>query len=640
MDHFNHEYKVRGGCPGDWIWVTSPMSGSLTPTFHQEMLNYHLSPSYEYQEPLWKKYKTSNACRMSVKGLGKALWFACSLFMKRYQRRKKAVILYGSMTGTSKSFASSFKGCMDQLFQTTVMPLNDNSLDLMKNMSRSGSAVFIITSTTGNGQPPNHAIGFKSALEDALASKKACLKDLHFSVLALGSSNYENFCSFGSFCDSAMTLLGGQRLTSLQFADEQKGQDKALMEWSKLSLMGSCQMLGVELTKQAQANWPFAATYKKLTSWTPHTFKVTNKAKDIKNLHGSSLDNVNLLSTVLVAKKALSPRYTLFTLGFPHNPSIRFEPGDHLYIFPENDPEYVETIKQGLVEAPLEDDVVVWNDCDIPPSTLTNALTAFLDLGSPLTPDLMMNFSQFASSQAEKKQIQDLCNEISFKKWRSKKPNVVNFMSCFPSLSIPAGYFVASMRKMMPRPYSVASISPQFARVGRQTIPVTDLLIETCEFETGPFSKLEKNSKLRRGVTSNYLIGMQIGQTFLTYQQGNGYFKVPKDPMQPIVLISAGSGIAPFRPFWQQRAFYYMPNSTAWLYFGCRDKSEDLFAEETKSIVQRKVAFSRMDGQQKTYVQDLLEQDSAQVFDLMMNKNANFFICGKVIFHAEQNLVN
>ena len=38
MDHMAAEYKIRGGCPADWVWLVPPMSGSLVPTFHQEML--------------------------------------------------------------------------------------------------------------------------------------------------------------------------------------------------------------------------------------------------------------------------------------------------------------------------------------------------------------------------------------------------------------------------------------------------------------------------------------------------------------------------------------------------------------------------------------------------------------------------
>ena len=59
MGHYRDEHKKRGGCPADWVWIVPPMSGSLCLTFHQEMLNYHLSPSYEYQECLWKRYKSN-----------------------------------------------------------------------------------------------------------------------------------------------------------------------------------------------------------------------------------------------------------------------------------------------------------------------------------------------------------------------------------------------------------------------------------------------------------------------------------------------------------------------------------------------------------------------------------------------------
>ena len=48
MKFMTNEYRVRGGCPADWVWVNPPMTSSMTPVFHQEMLNYKLKPSYEY----------------------------------------------------------------------------------------------------------------------------------------------------------------------------------------------------------------------------------------------------------------------------------------------------------------------------------------------------------------------------------------------------------------------------------------------------------------------------------------------------------------------------------------------------------------------------------------------------------------
>lgn len=57
MKHMDTEMRLRGGCPADWIWIVPPLSGSLTPVFHQEMVCYSLKPSYEYQDVAWKSYK-------------------------------------------------------------------------------------------------------------------------------------------------------------------------------------------------------------------------------------------------------------------------------------------------------------------------------------------------------------------------------------------------------------------------------------------------------------------------------------------------------------------------------------------------------------------------------------------------------
>lgn len=49
MKYMQSEYRARGGCPADWIWLVPPISGSITPVFHQEMISYVLSPFYYYQ---------------------------------------------------------------------------------------------------------------------------------------------------------------------------------------------------------------------------------------------------------------------------------------------------------------------------------------------------------------------------------------------------------------------------------------------------------------------------------------------------------------------------------------------------------------------------------------------------------------
>lgn len=56
MQHMEMEVRLRGGCPADWVWLVPPMSGSLTSVFHQETLNYILSPFFYYQVRIYSAF--------------------------------------------------------------------------------------------------------------------------------------------------------------------------------------------------------------------------------------------------------------------------------------------------------------------------------------------------------------------------------------------------------------------------------------------------------------------------------------------------------------------------------------------------------------------------------------------------------
>lgn len=79
MEHFRLESQTRGGCPADWVWIVPPQCGSLTPVYHQEMLNYHLSPSYDSQADMVAACEfLSQDVPKSFKAKARDFFFRCS----------------------------------------------------------------------------------------------------------------------------------------------------------------------------------------------------------------------------------------------------------------------------------------------------------------------------------------------------------------------------------------------------------------------------------------------------------------------------------------------------------------------------------------------------------------------------------
>lgn len=88
IEHYNKEHVLRGGCPSDWVYINGA-TGSLTPIFHQEMISYQLSPSFEAQPILWKSFKNHQRNVITFNGLCKAVMFVTFLYSKHFRKRKQ-----------------------------------------------------------------------------------------------------------------------------------------------------------------------------------------------------------------------------------------------------------------------------------------------------------------------------------------------------------------------------------------------------------------------------------------------------------------------------------------------------------------------------------------------------------------------
>ncbi|TAK48691.1 MAG: benzoyl-CoA 2,3-epoxidase subunit BoxA [Xanthobacteraceae bacterium] len=135
------------------------------------------------------------------------------------------------------------------------------------------------------------------------------------------------------------------------------------------------------------------------------------------------------------------------------------------------------------------------------------------------------------------------------------------------------------------------------------------------------------------GICSNYMCGLKKGDKVEVTGPFGATFLMPNDPMANIVMICTGTGAAPFRGFteWKRRI---MPNAPGRLvlFFGARRPEELPYFGPLQSVpdslLTKFFAYSRVPGQPKTYVQDLMRRESALLSDLVGSKATHVYICG------------
>lgn len=177
---------------------------------------------------------------------------------------------------------------------------------------------------------------------------------------------------------------------------------------------------------------------------------------------------------------------------------------------------------------------------------------------------------------------------------------------------------VDGMRPLQPRLYSISS-SPK-SHPGEVHLTIGEV-------------RYDKHGSHRKGVASTYLGNRLIeGGSVGVYVQKSAHFHIPDDDSVPLIMIGPGTGVAPFRAFLEEREARGAKGKN-WLFFGDQHEACDyLYRDQieawSKTGVLDKVslAWSR-DGDEKVYVQSLLKQNSAEVYNWLEN-GAAIYICG------------
>ncbi|PKK17644.1 nitric oxide synthase, endothelial, partial [Columba livia] len=240
----------------------------------------------------------------------------------------------------------------------------------------------------------------------------------------------------------------------------------------------------------------------------------------------------------------------------------------------------------------------------LPPCTLAQALTFFLDVATPPSPRFLGLLATLAPSAS----------------------------ACSSSARTP-GCTRTGSGSGAPRCWSSAP-GPSPGEI-HLTVAVV-----TYHSENG-------QGPLHYGVCSTWLARLQPGDTVPAFIRGAPSFRLPPDPEVPCVLVGPGTGVAPFRSFWQHRLHQLRtgggPLGSMVLVFGCRASALDHIyrqemeeAQEGGALSQVLTAFSRQPGTPKTYVQDVLRtQLAAEVHRVLCQSAGHMYVCGDVTMATE-----
>uniref|UniRef100_A0A803SR96 Nitric oxide synthase n=1 Tax=Anolis carolinensis TaxID=28377 RepID=A0A803SR96_ANOCA len=619
MKHLENEQRMRGGCPSDWVWLVPPISGSLSPVFHQELVNYQLSPCFRYQTDPWKTYipkGTTVTRKKTFREIAKASHTLSLCFLPQVL-------------------------CMDEY---DVVSLEHETL------------VLVVTSTFGNGDPPENGEGFAKALmemscpylgatepelqksykmrfnsisqsdsfvaswrkkrrESSNTDSAGALGTLRFSVFGLGSRAYPHFCAFAHAVDTRLEELGGERILPMGEGDELCGQEEAFRTWAR-------SVFKVRGSKKEEKHRLVHENSKLCLSFLP---------SGLTHVHKRKVVPCHVLSVKNLQSPESSRSTILVQLQTGDHPELRYQPGDHLGIFPANSPELVEDLLERIEDPPPPGETVtvetleagvegvkrLWvPDPRLPPCTLRQALSFFLDITTPPSPQLLQLLATLAEDPREKETLQRLSKDaLLYEEWKwFRCPTLLEVLEEFPSVPLPASLALTQLPLLQPRYYSISSAPGAHPGQVHLTVAVLNYHSQNGK---GP---------LHYGVCSTWAPNFQL----------------PQDPSAPCILVGPGTGIAPFRSFWQQRLHEIetegLPSSEMTLVFGCRSSLHDQIYEEEIQEAQQKGAlsrvltgFSRDPDYPKTYVQDLLRMSlSGYVFEALCRRQGHMYVCGDV----------
>ena len=492
---------------------------------------------------------------------------------------RRVLVLSASQTGNARGVAEFLHA---KLKNAGVEAVLSSAGDFKSKTLPDEDIVLLVTSTQGEGGPPEEAL----PLYKFVFGKKAPnLGKLTFAVLGLGDSSYPNFCQAGKDFDAKFAELGARRLNDLGICDlefqsaadawieavvPQVAELAAQTAAASVVTPAALQTAGTVYTKDK----PYTATLsvrQKITS--------RSAEKDVEHIEIDLSDS-----------------------------GLHYQAGDALGVLPLNAPALVQEILD-LHQLSGEEKIRLSDDLE---TDIRTALTESADI-TQNTPALVQQYAELSGSEELKTTAAD-------------KARLDAYLAATP----PVGVFAAHphpldaqtlfqlFRPQTPRLYSIASAQDEVGEEVHLTVGVV---------------RFEHHGNTYTGAASGYLgERLEEGGEVRVFVEPNPNFRLPANGDTPVIMIGAGTGIAPFRAFMQQRAANG-DNGKNWLIFGNQRLADDFLYQlewsdyrKDGTLTRADLAWSRQ-GEHKVYVQHKIAEHATEVWN-WLQQGAHLYVCG------------
>ncbi len=519
------------------------------------------------------------------------------------------LVLYGSNTGSAEAFAERIASDAEsQGYAAEAAPLDDHAGRLPTE-----GAVILITASY-EGQPPDNARQFTTWLESLAPG---ALQGVRYAVFGCGNRQWaRTYQAVPKRFDAALESAGATRLRARGETDSGGDFFGAFDEWYT-GLWGD---LGRSLGKEVQAA-PAGGQLQVEIVKAGRTAIL--RLGDLE--HGEVVENRELVD--MASPIGRSKRH--IDIALPEGMSYRA--GDYLAVLPHNP---IGLVMRALKRFGLASDsqiVISKPESSITslpvgyPVNASELLFHYVELAQPATRAQVTQLAAAARCPPEQVELSKLAEEGAYQREvLGKRVSVLELLERFASCEPGFAAFLEMLPPAKARQYSISSSPLWNATRCTLTVAIVD-------------APALSGQGRYQGMASSYLANCSPGtRVAVAVRSSNEHFHPPASPETPMVMVCAGTGLAPFRGFLQERAVQASNGQKvgpALLFFGCDHPEVDflyrdeLAAWEAAGAVSVRPAFFKAPQGEVTFVQHRVWQDRADVANLF-RKGAHVYVCG------------